>query len=177
MARTSTKTTVSAQTAAEETQAQASQIIPKDIDINQYITVRNGFHGVLVYQSSRSGELFTWDMFGSEQEMSLAELRNAKNSSKAFFINNWFMFDDEFAWVIDYLGMRQYYKHFVSIDKFDDIFKQTPAQVKKTIAELSKGQKQTVAYRASELIKTGEIDSIKLISALEAALGVELIEK
>lgn len=177
MAKTTTKTSTKTQDAAAESQAQPAKIIPKDIDLNQYITVRNGFHGVLVYKSSRTGELFIWNTFGSEQEISLGELRNAKNSAKDFFINNWFMFDEEFSWVIDYLGMRRYYKHFVSIDQFDDIFKQTPAQIKKTVAELSRGQKQTLAYRASELIASGEIDSLKLISALETALGVELIEK
>lgn len=172
MAKQSTK-----KTSEPVLKEEAPKIIPKEIDINQYITVRNGFHGVLVYKSSRTGELFTWSEFGAEQEMELGELRNAKNSAKAFFINNWFMFDEEYSWVIDYLGMRQYYKHFLTLDSFDDIFKQTPAQLKKTLAELSPGQKKSVAYRASELVASGEIDSLKLISALEDALGIELTEK
>lgn len=177
MAKQNTKK--AADTKKEETvvKAEPVKIVPKEIDLKQYITVRNGFHGTLVYKSSRTGELFIWDSFGAEQEMELSELRNAKNSAKGFFINNWFMFDEDSSWVIDYLGMRQYYKHFLTIDSFDDIFKQTPAQLKKTIAELSDGQKKTVAYRASEMVTNGEIDSLKLISALEDALGIELIEK
>ena len=39
------------------------------------------------------------------------------------------------------------------------------------------GQKKSVAYRASELVASGEIDSLKLISALEDALGIDLTEK
>ena len=74
-------------------QEPAKKIVPKDIDMNQYVIVRNGFHGRLVYKSSRTGEKFVWDGFGTEQEMELKELRNAKNTSKGFFKNNWFMFD------------------------------------------------------------------------------------
>ena len=169
----SAKSTVTSVTAEQEQE----RIIPKEIDPNQFITVRNGFHGFLVYKSPRSGEVYMWNNFGDEQEIELRELRNAKSSSKGFFQNNWFMFDDEFSWVIDYLGVRQYYKHFLSIDTFDDIFEKTPAQLKKAIEELSEGQKHSLAYRAGEKIRNGEIDSLKTITALEEALGIELIEK
>lgn len=149
-------------------------LIPKDIDPSQYIIVRNGFQGILVYKSSRTGEVFKWDSFGAEQEMELRELRNAKNSAKAFFINNWFMFDED--WVIDWLGVRQYYKNAIPIDSFDDIFKLTPAKLRDAVSKLSKGQKRSVGYRATELIKAGEIDSRKTIAALEEVLGISLVE-
>lgn len=162
-------------TDAPETGAVGKKITAKDVDLNQYIVVRNGFQGKLVYKSSRTGEKFVWDGFGAEQEIELRELKNAKNTSKAFFLNNWFMFDDR--WVIDFLGVRQYYANAVSIEDFDTIFAKTPAELKKTIAALSNGQKKSVAYRARQLIAAGEIDSLKTIAALENALGVELIEK
>lgn len=170
------KSTDGAETAKTvQTEKNEEKIIPKDIDLNQYITVKNGFHGKLVYKSSRTGEKFVWDKYGSEQEMELKELRNAKNSSKRFFTDNWFMFDED--WVIDYLGMRQYYKNAISIGDFDKLFKKSPSEIKKAIADMSHGQKRSVIYRASELIASGDIDSRKAIAALEDALGVELIEK
>lgn len=153
------------------------KIAPKDIDLNQYIPVRNGFPGILVYKSARTGERFEWERFGDTQDIELRELRNAKSNQKAFFINNWFMFDAEFDWVIDYLGMRQYYKNTVSIDNFDDVFKKSPAQAKKIISEMSEGQKRSLAYRAHEMIAAGELDSLKLIATLEEGLGVDLVEK
>ena len=106
------------QTRAENTEKQAVEhtqqaepkkpMIPKEIDPNQYVTVRNGFQGRLVYKSKRTGERFVWDSFGAEQDMELSELKNVRNSNKKYFINNWFMFDE--PWVVDYLGMAQYYK-------------------------------------------------------------------
>ena len=150
-------------------------VIPKDIDPNQYVVVRNGFQGRLVYKSKKTGERFVWSEFGSEQEMELSELKNAKNTYKRFFTNNWFMFDE--PWVIDYLGMAQYYKYALNLDNFDDLFTKTPAQIEKTIAQLSTGQKKSVTYRARQLIADGAIDSNKVIVSLEKALGVELIER
>ena len=147
----------------------------EEIDPNQFVIVRNGFNGTLVYQSSRTGELFVWDKFGDEQEMELRELKNAKSSSKSFFINNWFMFDDE--WIIEYLGVGQYYKNGITVEEFDDMFFQPPSKLRSALSALSDGQKKTAAYRASELIASGEIDSLKTISVIEDVLGIELNTK
>lgn len=174
---TSKKAQTKPQVKEEVVVEEVRPIVPKDIDVNEYIPVRNGFHGILVYTSSRTGETFIWDNFGDEQDIELRELKNAKNSNKAFFQNNWFMFDDEYAWVINYLGVGQFYKHSVGIDNFDDIFALPPDELKDRLGEMSEGQKTSVMYRAAELIRDGGIDSRKTIQALEDALGIELIEK
>lgn len=153
----------------------AKTIIAKDIDPNQYVTVRNGFQGRLVYKSRKTGETYVWDEFGSEQEMELLELKNAKNSYKKFFTSNWFMFDED--WIVDYLGVRQFYKNAISIDGFDDIFTMKPADLKRTVSALSDGQKKSVAYRAKELIAEKKIDSLSVIYTLEDTLKIDLIEK
>ena len=151
------------------------RIVVKDIDPEQYVVVRNGFHGKLIYKSHHTGEKFLWNGFGDEQEMQLRELKNAKNSSKKFFINNWFMFND--PWVIEYLGVSQFYKNAISIENFDDIFKKPASELKDLIESMSDGQKKSLAYRAIELISSGEIDSRKTIATLEEALRIDLIEK
>lgn len=159
----------------KEAPVENKPLVAKDIDVHQYVTVRNGFQGKLVYVSQKTGEHFVWDGFGTEQEMELLELRNAKNSAKKFFQNNWFMFDED--WIVDYLGLKHFYKHAVKIEDFDKIFEMSPAEIKNTVTALSDGQKKSVAYRAKLLIAEGEIDSNKAINALEEALGVELIER
>jgi hypothetical protein len=146
---------------------------PSEIDIHQYVTVRNGFQGRLVYKSKRTGETFVWERFGDEQDMELGELKNAKNSNKKYFINNWFMFEE--PWVVAYLGVGQFYKFAVSIQDFDQIFTMSPAELERVISSMSAGQKKSVAYRARQMIADGEIDSNKVISTLEKCLGVELV--
>lgn len=147
----------------------------KEIDPNQIVSVRNGFQGRLVYRSKRTGELWGWESFGAEQDMELSELKNARNSNKKFFINNWFMFDED--WIVDYLGLRQYYKNALNIKDFDKLFEKPIDEIENIVSNLSEGQQKSVAYRARQLISTGEIDSNKVISTLEKCLGVELIER
>lgn len=173
------KTARRAAKAAKETAAvpaeERAPLISKEVNLRQIVTVRNGFQGRLVYQSRHSGETFVWDEFGAEQDMELGELRNAKSSSKNFFINNWFMFDE--PWIVAYLGLEQYYRHAVRIEDFDRLFSLPAEEMAETIAALSDGQKRSVAYRAHVLIAEGAIDSNRTIAALERCLGVELVDR
>lgn len=164
-----------AQTAPKEN-AQVSYTA-KDVDMNQYITVRNGYPGQLVYTSKRTGEKFFWEHYGDEQDMQLMELRNARNTSKKFFDHNWFVFDEEYDWVIDFLGVRAFYNNIINLEGIDALFKKTPKQIEKELATLTNGQKRTVGYRAMEMIRDKEIDSLAVIDVLEKGLGVALIER
>lgn len=158
------------QNAPQEEQAvEKKRMVPKDIDPTQIVTVKNGFQGRLVYKSKKTGERFVWDAFGSEQDMEIGELRNARNSNKKYFINNWFMFDE--PWIVDYLGMGKFYKFSISIDGFDALFEKPVTEIEETIAKLSDGQKKSIAYRAKQLIAEGGIDSNKTITTLEKCLG------
>lgn len=159
--------------AAEQPKAKQS-MRAKDIDLTQFVTVRNGFQGKLIYISKKTGEVYEWDEFGAEQELELLELKNAKNSNKKFFINNWFMFDD--PWVIDFLGVREYYKNTIPIGEFDDICFKDAKELEAILHNMPDGQKRSVAYRARQLISDGAIDSLKAVAVLEKELGVELIE-
>ena len=149
----------------------------KKVDPHQIITVRNGFNGRLVYISPKSGETYVWDQFGDEQEMELSEVKSAKSSAKNFFINNWFMFDDEDRWVIDYIGVGQFYKNALDLDKFDELFSDTPERIEEIVSKMSDGQKQSLAYRARQMVVDGSIDSRRVVAALERSLGVDLDEK
>lgn len=147
--------------------------VKKNLDPNMIVTIKNGFQGRLIYQSKKTGETFIWEEFGDEQDMELSEVKAARNSSKKFFINNWFLIDD--PEVIEYLGVEQYYKHALNSENFDEIFNKTAKEIKEIISQLSTGQKRSLAYRAKQLIEDGTVDSIKVIKALEDGLGVELI--
>ena len=149
--------------------------VKSELDPNMIVTVKNGFNGMLVYTSTRSGETFRWDSFGDEQDMELQELKNARNSSKDFFINNWFLIDD--PEIIEYLGVTKYYENSLSFDGFNELLEKSPSEIESIIKNMPKGQKDSLKYRAKQLIAEGEIDSIKVINAIEKGLSVELIER
>lgn len=157
------------------TESKQKKPVAKKVDLHEYVPVRNGFQGRLVYISKRTGEKFVWNQYGDEQEMELLELKNAKNSNKSFFQNNWFMFNED--WVPEYLGVKQFYRYALPINHFDDLFEMSPNEVEERVSKMTKGQKKSVAYRARQLISEGGIDSIRVINALEKGLGIELTEK
>lgn len=180
--KSSTKKVVATEKESDVVEAVAKSEPPKKVsrpkvDPNEIITVYNGFQGRLVYVSSRTKETFRWNEFGDTQGIELRELVNARSSAKKFFINNWFMFDEEFSWVLEYLNVANYYKNALTLDNFDDLFTKSPAEIESTIAKLSEGQKKSVMYRAQRLYAEGEIDSHKAVAALERALGIELSER
>lgn len=141
---------------------------------DEFVTVRNGFQGKLVYKSSKTGEKYTFDGFGDEHEMEIQELKKAKNDSKKFFANNWFLIDD--PEVIDYLGVREYYKDALTYDEFDKLADMTAEEIAERLSKVSEGQKMSVAHHAKKMVMDGKIDSMKAIAALEKGLGVTLIE-
>lgn len=149
--------------------------VKASLDPNMIVTVKNGFNGILIYKSKKTGEIWRWDEFGSEQDIELSELKNARNNSKDFFINNWFLFDD--PEVIDWLGVTQYYKFALNHKEFDELFERPIDEVVEVVATLPAGQRKTLIYRAKQLISEGVIDSRGMIVALEDVLGVELIER
>lgn len=146
-----------------------------EIDPNAVVTVKNGFPGRLVFRSSKTGERFIWSEFGDEQDMEFAELKNARNSSKDFFKNNWFLIDDPA--VLEALGMEQYYRNALGADALMSLFEKTPDEIKDTVSQLSSGQKESLRYRAKYLIIEGEIDSLGTIKALEESLGIQLLDR
>lgn len=156
-------------------QVPSAAAVPANVDAHTIVLVRNGFQGKLVYQSKKTGEVFEWDGFGAEQEMELGELRNAKSSSKRFFQDNWFMFDE--PWVVEYLGVSQFYRNAIPIDGFDSLFNKPAEEIERVVTMLSDGQKRSVAYRARQLIEEDGIDSNKVIATLERCLGTPLTDR
>ena len=163
------------QSVAKQPARKSVTVKPKKLDPEMYVTVRNGFPGLLVYKSSKTGEKYVFDRFGDEHEISLQELKKAKNDSKAFFENNWFLIDD--PEVIEYLGLTQYYKNAFSYDDFEELTKMTADEVREKMQHISNGQKAAVARYARQLIAEERIDSLKVITALEDGLGVQLTDK
>ena len=179
-----TRTTTEAATQAQETptlealQPEATQTtykVRKQLDPHMIVTVKNGFPGMLIYESSKTGELFRWEALGDEQDMELQELKNARNASKAFYVNNWFRIDD--PEVLDYLGVTEYYKNALNLIDDETLRSMKPEDIRETVVKMSGGQKLALKYRVKQLIESGDIDSIKMITAFEEAFGVELIER
>lgn len=160
----------------EQDDAVVSNVAPvKEFSPHDIVTVKNGFDGKLIYKSKRTGELFVWESFGAEQDMEIQELRNARNSYKDFFINNWFMFDDPD--IIKHLGVERYYSNSLTISEIDSLFSRTPAEIRRAINAMPASQRDTIAQRSRYMFRNDKIDSVKVIHALEDSLGISLLDR
>ena len=97
-----------------------------------------------------------------------------RNSSPKFFTENWISIDD--IDVINYLRVEQYYKNALNYEEFDKVFELSVKDFEDRIKTLSKGQQNSLAARASTLIREGKLDSIAKITAIEDIVGYNLTD-
>lgn len=169
VAKTTAKSTRTKETV--KTTAKPKKVKPQ-FETDDYVVVKNGFNGKLIYISKRSGEVFVWDSFGDEQEMQIKDLLSAKASAKEFFQYNYFLFDDPA--IPEFLGVSSFYKHSLSIDDFETFFEMQPEEAAQKIKSMPSGQKSSLAFMARKLFLDGEIDSIAMVDTLEKTLGIHL---
>lgn len=179
MARTSKNTSTTVDNVNKSETNEVKPVEKQDVRVRElqptdYVTVRSGFAGKLVYKSARTGERFVWPELGDEQDIELQELKNAKGSAKTYFINNWFLFDDPA--VISYLGVEKMYENALTADGFEDLFQKKPDEIERIVGKLTPGQRTSLAFLARQKIQNHEVDSLKVINALEKTLNVQLIE-
>lgn len=147
----------------------------KTFDPNEYVSVKNGFHGQLIYRDRTTGETFTWSQFGDELDMTVGELKRARSAQPRFFEDNWFIIDNPD--LVEYLRAQRFYENLFDEDGFDELFTATPDEVKERTANLSKGQRRSVIYEAQERIKNGTLSDLRVIRALEESLQISLISE
>lgn len=145
-----------------------------DLDIHDYVEVKNGHVGKLVYVSKKTGEEIVWESYGDVQELELVELKSARASAKAFFARNYFILDDD---VITWLNVGAYYKNYLDDEGIIKLSKRPGAEILKYVNSLTEDQKQTFIPRIYRLWDSKEIDSIRAIEAFSKGLGVNFNEE
>ena len=151
----------------------------KSISTDYMIPVKSGVNGILVYVSKKTfGYEVEWNNFGDIEYIEYSELLSMRNTTKAFFENNWIYFEDTDDYtaqeLYEALRVDRYYKNTVLGKDINSIFDKTPDEIQEIITPLSKGIKETIALTARAKIDAGELDSIKRIETLEKSLNVEL---
>lgn len=147
------------------------------IDLNDLVEVRSRFYGGLTYISRKTGYRVSWGEYDSFQYLTIDELMAMRNTQPQFFTNNWVVLvGDNAEDVKSFLQIDRYYKGFDAVDGFDELFSYEPDEILEVVGKMSGSMKENVARRAYALIKSGELDSVKVIAALEEACGYELRE-
>jgi len=145
-------------------------------DLQRMICIKNISRGKLIYKSKRQiGYTVEWETKGSTNYIELGELISLKNSDRRFITEPWIRIveDDEIE-ILQYANILQFYKELIGIDNVSDILKLDFEKFKKKFDKLPEGYKNSVAEQAAEMIKSGELDSLKIKNYIEEQMDIEL---
>lgn len=151
----------------------AVQVAPT-LELHTRIPVRNASPGGLVYKDSHTGLMYKWGEPGDIEFMELGELRTARNTQPKFFEKNWWEIDE--VRVLEWLNATKFYKNSLMTKDFDVLFGKSPEEIVSIVEKIPEAQKDNLILRVRAKIAAGEIDSLKVIRALQESLGVKLSE-
>jgi ribosomal protein S13 len=145
-------------------------------DLNRMICVKNISRGKLIYKSKRQmGYTIEWAKKGDTNYIELGEFVSLKNTDKRFVTEPWIrIIEDDEIEILKYANILQYYREILGIDNVADILKLDFNSFKKKFDKLPQGYKNTVVEYAADMIKNGELDSIKIKNYIEESMKIDL---
>jgi len=149
----------------------SKKTIKRQRDLNEMIDVKCIVHGGLNYITSTGLEI-VWDAYGDTYPLEYKELLHMMNKYKRFFTEPWVIMEQD---VLEDLHATHFYKNLIDYDDIDSVFAKTPGQVKDILSKAPEGTKRLIADRASDALRKGTLDSLKVIEILQKELNIELI--
>lgn len=168
---------VTEDTEAKETKTSKYRTSKKaGIPDNAIIPVTSLLEGKLTYKSIITvGLKAEWYHFGDVVDLEFKELKSMMGSQIRFFSEPWISIPTD---VVEALNATKYYKNVaLTVEEFNNLFKQKPADITATIIGLSASFKNSVRIRAKKMIENGDLDSILVQRAIEKGLGRPLFDE
>jgi hypothetical protein len=153
----------------------ARQQRKQEVTLNDRIPVVNFTNGTLFYRSKKSGRV--WDLvgFGAKDYMEMDELIAMRSSNPKLLTNpSLIILDDE---AVNHLGLTELYKNIRMPDEIDKLFDMKFDEFVAVLSKSPVGMKQLIVNRAKVLIESGELDSRRIIKAIETECKVHLVDE
>lgn len=147
------------------------KVVKKRRDLNEMIDVKCIVHGGLNYITIQGFEV-VWDSYGDIYPLEYKELIHMMNKYKRFFTEPWIIVEQD---VLEDLHATHFYKNLIDYDDIDSVFTKTPEQVRDILSKAPDGTKRLIADRATDALRKGTLDSVKVIDVLQKELNIELI--
>lgn len=143
---------------------------------NQEVMVKSNCQGRLHFRSKKTGAYVDWAELGTVQIMTLDDLLDMRNSQRQFFIENWIVVaEDNADEIYKYLRVDDLYKNVIDVQRYmKTVSKKSPATINKELANAPKSIKRTIANCAFDTYKSGKLDSLKVIQAIEESTGYKI---
>lgn len=145
-------------------------------DLQRMICIKNISRGKLIYKSKRMvGYTIEWAKKGDTNFIELGEFIDLKNTNRRFVTEPWIrVVEDDEIEILKYANIFQYYKEILGLDNVSDILRLDFESFKKRFDKLPEGYKNSVVEQAADMIKTGELDSIKIKNHIEKTMEIDL---
>jgi hypothetical protein len=153
----------------------ARQQRKQEVTLNNRIQVANFTNGTLFYRSKKSGRV--WDLvgFGATDYMEMDELIAMRSSNPKILTNPSLLILDEEA--VNHLGLTEVYKNIRMPEEIDDLFKMKYDDFVDALRKAPAGMKHLIINRAKGMIESGELDSRRVIKAIETECKVHLVDE
>jgi hypothetical protein len=155
------------------------------LDDSVSILVSSNVFGLLTYVNHKTGDKYQWSKMGEVQSLYVSDIRAMKSNQQRFLEENWILIegiaDKDEAYenvdlddVYETLQISHYYNNRLCPKNIGDIFNWSATDIREKVPKMNSGVKESLVVRANELIKSGVLDSISKLKALEEVLGCEL---
>jgi hypothetical protein len=155
------------------------------LDDSVSILVSSNVFGLLTYVNHKTGDKYQWSRMGEIQSLYVSDIRAMKSNQQRFLEENWILiegiadideaYDDvELDDIYDALQISHYYNNRLCPKDIGEIFNWSASDIRAKVPKMNSSIKESLVVRGNELIKSGVLDSISKLKALEEVLGCEL---
>lgn len=166
-------TTVKTSRLSGKMRTKADTINTDKLDKERRVPVISVCSGSVGYQCKLSPNFLTWEEYGDEQEMSIAELLIMHSQSKLFLTEPIVLVDDEeFA---ETFKLTEKYQDIFDTEDLEDFYKgNNVANIKKKILNLPNGIRKQVLTRTVININSGDLNNLAVIKMLKKDFDLDV---
>lgn len=170
MARANVKKTTETVTPVE---VKKETVEKKKFAPDEEVTCRAILVGITHILGKRTGSLYTFlgkdDTIGIEYRDLVAEVREG---SKSIFKPMIIVEDEDF--VNEFPKLKTFYKNMYSPNEMKNILKKSANEIKALLPTLPPGIQSSLKGMAADMVRSGELDSVSVIKALDEVWGTQL---
>ena len=174
-------------TNTEDIKPEIKPTVKKKLRLDDHVSilVSSNVFGLLTYVNHKTGDKYQWSKIGEVQSLYVSDIRAMKSNQQRFLEENWILIegiadlDEEFEGVdiddvYEALQIAHYYKNRLCPKDIGEIFNWSASDIRAKVPKMTQTVKESLIVRANELIKSGILDSISKVKALEEVLNCEL---
>lgn len=123
-----------------------------------------------------SGMRYEWSGYGDVRELPYQDIISLRSRKSPFLYAPWLIVEDkDFLEIANHKkDFEKIYKLYDSFETTEDFFNCTPAEMRKKLEDAPSGFKQLIIESAGNLIRSGELDSIGMVNAIDDTLGTNI---